>query len=209
MLKVKIATLLILLVCWGGFAQNFQPVSDPDKIRAALKRASSTATSIQTEFHEEKFLTVLKEPIKSSGVFYYQKNDKMRWEQRNPVSYVILINGDRFRVQEAGKEKNVGQAGRMAVQVRELMMGLVNGDFQDNKAFKQTLSENVLHYQVTLVPLNKRLKSIYSKIDLVFGKNTLRLKELTFYQKDGDRSVMKFTNEKINQSIAETLFEKL
>jgi outer membrane lipoprotein-sorting protein len=209
MLKVKIATLLILLVSWGGFAQNFQPVSDPDKIRAALKKASSTATSIQAEFHEEKFLTVLKEPIKSSGVFYYQKNDKMRWEQRNPVSYVILINGDRFRVQEAGKEKNVGQAGRMAVQVRELMMGLVNGDFQDNKAFKQTLSENVLHYQVTLVPLNKRLKSIYSKIDLVFGKNTLRLKELTFYQKDGDRSVMKFTNEKINQSIAEILFEKL
>jgi outer membrane lipoprotein-sorting protein len=209
MLKVKIAALLLLLVSFGVFGQNFKPVSDPDKVRAALKNASEAANSIQADFQEEKFLAVLKEPQKSSGVFYYQKNDKMRWEQRSPVKYVILINGDRLRIQEAGKEKNVGQAGRMAAQIKELMMGLVNGDFQDNKAFKQTLSENSLQYQVTLIPVNRRLKNIYSKIDLVFGKSTLRLIELTFYQKDGDKSVMKFSNEKINQSIPESLFLKL
>jgi len=209
MLKVKIALLLCLGVSTSLIAQSFKTVSDPEKVGAALKKSSDAANSIQADFQEEKFLAVLKEPQKSSGIFYYQKNDKMRWEQKNPVKYVILVNGDRLRIQEAGKERKVGQAGRMAAQIKELMMGLVNGDFQDNKAFRQTISENSGSYLVTLDPVNKRLKNVYDKIDLLFSKSTLRLKELTFFQKDGDRSVMKFTNEKINQPISESLFLNL
>lgn len=209
MLKVKIIILLLLSVSLGVAAQDFKTVSDPEKVSAVLKKSSDAASSIQADFQEEKFLAVLKEPQKSSGVFYYQKNDKMRWEQRNPVKYVILINGDKLRVQEAGKVKNVAQAGRMAAQIKELMMSLVNGNFQDNKAFRQTISENSGSYLVTLVPVNKRLKNAYAKIDLLFGKSTLRLKELTFFQKDGDKSVMKFSNEKLNQPISESLFLSL
>lgn len=130
----------------------------------------------------------------------------MRWEQKVPVKYVILINGDRLRVQEAGKEKNVGQAGRMAAQIKELMIGLVNGDFQQNKAFSQSCLENAEQYMVVLTPVHRRLKNMYSKITLVFPKNTLHLKELSFFEKGGDKSVMKFQNEKFNQSIDDSLF---
>lgn len=133
----------------------------------------------------------------------------MRWEQKAPVKYVILINGDRIRVQEAGKEKNVGQAGRMAAQIKELMIGLVNGDFQQNKAFLQSCLENSDQYMVVLTPVNRRLKNIYSKITLVFPKSTLHLKELSFFEKGGDKSVMKFQNEKFNQPIDDSLFLNL
>ena len=209
MLKYKLIFIILVLASRSGFAQTFKPVSDPVKILAELKKSSAAANSIQADFKEEKFLAALKDPEKSSGIFYYKKNDKMRWEQQQPFKYVILINGDKLRVQDAGKEKNVGSAGRMAGQIKELMIGLVNGDFQDNKAFKRSFAESADLYQVTLLPVNKRLKNVYSKITLVFPKSTMRLKELTFLEKGGDKSIMRFQNEKINQPIAEGIFVNL
>jgi len=97
----------------------------------------------------------------------------------------------------------------MASRIKELMIGLVNGDFQENKAFKQTITESSDLYQITLIPINKRLKNVYQKINLTFLKSTLRLKELSFFEKGGDRNTMKFQNEKINQPIAESVFSGL
>lgn len=190
-------------------AQSFKPVANPEKVLADLRKTSRATTSIQAVFTEEKYLAVLKEPEKSSGLFYYRQQDKMRWEQRTPARYVILINGDKLRIQEGGKEKNVGQAGRMAAQIKELMIGLVNGDFQENKGFSMACLENDDQYQIVLTPLNRRLKNIYVKISMNFSKSTLRLKELSFLEKGGDKSIMKFQQEKFNQPIADNLFKDL
>ncbi|MCE7065848.1 outer membrane lipoprotein carrier protein LolA [Dyadobacter sp. CY326] len=206
MLKFHFLVIACCIAFTGVNAQTYKPVLNPEKVFEELRKASQSVNSIQAAFIEEKHLAVLKEPEQSSGSFYYKKADKMRWEQKSPVKYVILINGDRLRVQEAGKEKNVGQAGRMASQIKELMIGLVNGDFQQNKAFSQNCQESDEQYLVTLTPVNRRLKNIYAKITLVFPKNTLHLRELSFFEKNGDKSVMKFQNEKFNQPIADGLF---
>jgi len=206
---LKRRTIFSFLLCLGYLnlsAQHFKPAANPEKILSELRKTSSATHSIQASFKEEKYLSVLKEPEHSSGLFYYQKNDKMRWEQKKPGSYIILINGDKLRIQEGGKEKNVAQAGRMAVQIKELMIGLVNGDFQQNRAFSQACMESADQYMIVLTPVNRRLKNIYSKITLVFSRTSLRLKELTFFEKSGDKSLMKFHQEKFNEPIDNSLF---
>ncbi|WAC15082.1 outer membrane lipoprotein carrier protein LolA [Dyadobacter pollutisoli] len=209
---IKYRLLLALCTALTGHilpAQSFKPAGDTEKILAELRKTSQATTSIQASFSEEKYLSVLKEPEHSTGLFFYQKNDKMRWEQKTPLKYIILINGDKLRIQEAGKEKNVGQAGRMAAQIKELMIGLVNGDFQQNKAFSIACLESNDQYMVVLTPVNRRLKNIYSKISMVFSRDSLRLKELSFFEKNGDKSIMKFQNEKFNHQIDENLFRNL
>ena len=201
--------LAVLMTASFAHAQSFKPVANPEKVLAELRKISQATTSIQASFTDEKYLAVLKDPEKSSGLFYYQQKDKMRWEQRTPSKYVILINGDKLRIQEGGKEKNVGQAGRMAAQIKELMIGLVNGDFQQNKGFSLAVSEDSDDYQIVLTPENRRLKNIYSKIAMIFSKSSLRLRELSFFEKGGDKSIMKFQQEKFNQPIAENLFKDL
>jgi outer membrane lipoprotein-sorting protein len=202
----------LIIFCFPGrflFAQEFKPAVNPDKILADLRKSSLATSSIQADFKEEKYLSFLKEPEKSTGVFYYKKEDKMRWEQQTPFKYVILINGEKLRVLDAGKEKNVGSAGKMAGQIKQVMLGLVNGDFQQNKAFMLACMESKDQYLIVLTPTNKRMKNVYAKINLAFSKSTLRLKELTFFEKGGDKSSMKFQNEKFNQPIAETVFTNL
>jgi outer membrane lipoprotein-sorting protein len=209
---IRIKHIFIAFLCLWNFclqAQSFRPVANPGKVLAELRKISQATSSIQASFSEEKYLSVLKEPEVSSGVFFYQQKDKMRWEQRVPAKYVILINGDKLRVQEAGKEKNVAQAGRMAAQIKELMIGLVNGDFQQNRAFAQACLESDGQYLIELTPVNRRLKNVYTKISLVFSKSSLRLNELSFFEKGGDKSIMKFHNEKFNMDIKDSLFQNL
>jgi outer membrane lipoprotein-sorting protein len=205
-------SLLLLFSLTGSvtlFAQEFKPAVYPDKILADLRKSSLATSSIQADFKEEKHLSFLKEPERSSGVFYYKKEDRMRWEQQRPFKYVILINGDKLRIMDSGKEKNVGSAGKMAGQIKQVMLGLVNGDFQQSKAFTQVCKESADQYLVELTPTSKRMKNVYAKINLVFSKNNLRLKELSFFEKGGDKSVMRFQNEKFNQPIAESVFSAL
>ena len=208
----RIRSLIIMAVLAASNivqAQSYKTAANQEKVLAELRKVSQATTSIQASFSEEKYLAVLKEPEKSSCLFYYQQKDKMRWEQRTPSKYIILINADKLRIQEGGKEKNVGQAGRMAAQIKELMIGLVNGDFQQNKGFSLAVLENDDQYQIVLTPVNRRLKNIYAKIALNFSRSSLRLKELAFFEKGGDKSIMKFQQEKFNQPIAENLFKDL
>lgn len=207
-IKILLIT-AVLMTAQLAMGQSFKPAASPEKVLAELRKTSQATTSIQASFTEEKFLAVLKEPERSSGLFYYQQKDKMRWEQRTPSKYIILINGDKLRVQEGNKEKNVGQAGRMAAQIKELMIGLVNGDFQQNKGFSSAVLEDGDEYQIVLTPVNRRLKNIYAKIVMNFPKSSLRLQALTFFEKGGDKSIMKFQQEKFNQPIAEHLFKDL
>jgi hypothetical protein len=41
---------------------------------------------------------------------------------------------------------------------------------------------------------------------MVFSRSSLRLKELTFFEKNGDKSLMKFQQEKFNEPIDNNLF---
>jgi outer membrane lipoprotein-sorting protein len=203
-----LCSVFLLTIPLNIFAQTFKPVGNPAKMLADLKGVSGSTGSIQADFREEKHMAALKKAAVSSGSFFYSRSDKMRWEQKAPVTYVILINGDKLRVQEDGKEKNVATASRVAAQMKELMIGLVNGDFQKNTAFSQTYFESQDQYLIVLTPVSNRLKRIYSKISLTFGKSTLRLQKLTFDERGGDSSTMTFNNEKFNQPIAESVFLK-
>jgi outer membrane lipoprotein-sorting protein len=200
---------IVLFVSLPVVGQNFNPVPNSEKIVAELRQTSQATQSIQADFHEEKQVSFLKQPQKSTGVFYYKKEDQMRWEQKTPYSYVILINRDKLRVRDGAKEKDMSTANRMAGRIKDMMLGMVNGSFDKNSSFTTYCMENEESYLVVLTPVNKRMKNIYEKVNLTFSKKTQRLKELTFFEKNGDKSTMRFFNEKFNLAIDDQLFQKL
>lgn len=199
----------ILFLGGSAFGQEFKPVADESKVFNLLRKSSETTTTIQADFKEERYVGYLAEPSRSSGKFYYKKSDKMRWEQETPLQYVILINGSVLRIKEGGKEKNVSSAKRMTGKIRDLFLSLVSGDFQNSASFTRECQQNADSYLIILTPVDKRLKNVYSKINLVFSKKTLVLKELTFQERSGDKSLMKFFNEKVNGAIGENVFVDL
>jgi outer membrane lipoprotein-sorting protein len=191
------------------FGQDLQPLTDSGDFISRLKEKSKSTQSISADFKEEKYLSFLKEPQKSSGVFYYQAENKMRWEQKIPSEYIILINDDEIRLQENGKEKNVNGAKRITSKVKDLMLTLIKGDFHENKAFDAKYFQNEAYFVIVLDPQNKKLSNVFDKIELRFSKKELNLDRLTFFEKEGDKSVMTFYNQKINEEIEAHFFKML
>ncbi|PWJ58567.1 outer membrane lipoprotein-sorting protein [Dyadobacter jejuensis] len=195
----------LLLLCLPSWAQQYKPAQNPQQLVAFLKASAQKTNTIEAKFTEEKQIALLKGTQKSSGVFYFKKKDRMRWEQRSPTSYTILINGDRVKIKDGTKQKSM-EGGRMAQQIRSLILGLINGDFTEDKGFDKTYLENSTNYLVKLFPKNKRLKSVYKEISLLFNKKTGILEGLTFLESRGDSREMKFYDQHTNRPVEERLF---
>jgi len=201
--------LLLLTLVFSAqflFAQDVKPLTDEKEFLSKLKETSLSTQTIKAEFTEEKFLSYLKEPVKSTGVFYYKKENKMRWEKDAPSKYVLLINGDKVKVKEEEKEKDVSSFNQVIGKIKEMMLTLVNGEFNSTKAYQPVYFSNDEVYVVKLLPKQKRLAAVFDHIQLTFSKKTMRLKELSFYEKSGDKSVMKFFKDTVNENLSDELF---
>ncbi len=198
--------LFLCLSVSQAFSQS-QKLNDPKELFGKLKETSKNTQTIKASFTEEKFSSDVKEPIKSTGMFYYKKDKKLRWEKIKPVQFIFLVSGDKARIKEDGKEKNISSFNESVGKIKDLMLILVNGEFQDNKMFRTECYKNGKNYQIKLFPKNKRMAKVFDYVFLTFSGETMRLKEMDFFEKNGDKSEMKFYNDVVNVALEDKLFE--
>jgi outer membrane lipoprotein-sorting protein len=201
-----IGSFIVLFFSFSGYAQEKTTIKDPLFLKTKLKQQAKETTSIIANFTQEKHMSFMNKPQFSEGVLYFQQSDKMRWEQIVPYNYVLLINQGKVRIKDNGREKKITGANKMMGKINELMIGLINGELIESEEFKAKYYIFGEFYVVELTPTNQRLKSVFNTIELTFSKNTIHLKQLIFFESSGDKSVMKFFNEKFNQPIQQSIF---
>ena len=57
---------------------QLEPLNNPAELTEKLKQASISNISIKADFIEQRFMSALKEPQTSYGIFYYKKENKLR-----------------------------------------------------------------------------------------------------------------------------------
>lgn len=198
--------IMLLFFSVAVTAQEKKALTNPEQFKTKLKLQAKETKSIIASFKQEKYVSFMKEPQLSEGIFYYEKANKMRWEQNLPTNYVMLINEETVRIKDNGKEKNIKGANKMMSKINSLMLGLVNGEIIEDNSFTTNYFVSDAYYIVQLIPKQKRLQSIFNTIELSFSKTTTRLKVLTFFENSEDKSVIKFFDEKFNQPIHSSIF---
>ena len=186
---------------------QLEPLNNPAELTEKLKQASISNISIKADFTEQRFMSALKEPQTSYGIFYYKKENKLRWEKTKPSSYVFISENNKVRVKENNHEKDVSSYNQVVGRIKDLMLTLVNGDFSNGKQFDPQYFQTKTEYIVKLKPRNKRMSNAFDYIQLSFNKKNLLLEELAFYEKSGDRNIMKFSNQMVNQELNDSLFK--
>ncbi|HNB11696.1 MAG TPA: outer membrane lipoprotein carrier protein LolA [Bacteroidia bacterium] len=186
---------------------QLEPLNNPAELTEKLKQASISNNSIKADFTEQRFMSALKEPQTSYGIFYYKKENKLRWEKTKPSSYVFISENNKVRVKENNHEKDVSTYNQVVGRIKDLMLTLVNGDFSNGKQFDPQYFQTKTEYIVKLKPRNKRMSNAFDYIQLSFNKKNLLLEELAFYEKSGDRNIMKFSNQMVNQELNDSLFK--
>ena len=209
-------TLLPRFLCWVFLCCLLLPVpsvaagadQDLDQVLAQLARAAEGIESLTSDFVQEKYLAVFQEALRSSGRFYYQKPDRLRWELRSPVVTGFSLNGNsgrRWRGDEAGSESfDIRQDPVMKV-VAEQLLAWARPDF----AWLQA------HYRLRLVatePVELRLEPRFETggmidyLQIVFATDGSHVAQVEIHDRDGDYTRLHFTATRVNLPLDRKLF---
>ena len=196
---------LLYVACVSLSAMTEQQKQD------VITKLNQTSASIQTmsaNFSQTKYLSMLSDKMVSDGKIYYSKSDKLRWEYTSPYQYLFIFNGTKVYVGNNSKKNIIDtNTNKVFKEIARIMMNTVTGTaLSNNGDFETALSEDNNQWIVTLTPKKKELKSMFTKVVLYFNKKSNIVSEINIFEKNGDRTNIKFSGIQTNKSIDATLF---
>ncbi len=143
---------------------------------------TNVRSTVTADFVQITHSPMLNEDLRSEGVVYLQQPDKIRWDILGPEPHTTVFNGDK---------------------PNERRFRLPS-----HKDF--TLSEiknNELCF-VTLVPVRSDLKRLFTRIILQVYQDSLIIKEIQMFGRNGDYTVLQFHDIKFDKELSPELFNK-
>jgi outer membrane lipoprotein-sorting protein len=192
----------------NGNDTTFREVKDTAALSKLLTDMSKTIQTIESDFIQEKYLSVLTESITTKGHFTFKQKNQIRWEYTDPFSYIIIIKDGKMQIKDDDKITNYDMSGNKSMSaINEKMSDIVQGKIIRNKnEFNTTYSENSNFYLVSLVPKLKEMKDYFNGIQIYFDKNDLTVSKIKMIELSGDYSIINFINKKKNSIVADEKF---
>ena len=203
---------LILLAAIPALAATpdttFKVLQDTASLNARIRAYSENLQTIESNFTQLKYMSVLTEPSKSTGYFCYKNPGRVRWEYLEPFTYLVVINNNRFEMKDGGKTTSYNMASTKAFVAMSAGFGeLLKGNiFNKTSDFSCQYYENGLTYKLILVPNAKALKKYFNSIVLYFDKKLFSVSRVVMIEWKGDRTDIEFTGRKINEGLADDMF---
>src|ERR1700712_2209112 len=104
----------ILFACFilsgfDGLTQyaGYTLIKQTEPFKKSFAQATVATESIQSDFSQEKTLTMLSEKMHATGKFWYRKKDQLRMEYLHPYPYLMILNNGKIFIKEGEKENKV------------------------------------------------------------------------------------------------------
>lgn len=208
MLKIKFIIVLFLFTSVLVAQDEYRPLEDVEAFRENMIRASAETNSIASDFEQLKHLSFLEEDVKSAGLFYFQKENRLRWEYKSPFYYLIIFKGDTVMIQDEEKTNIYDAAsGKMFRQINDIMLRMVNGSILESTDFEFEYFESSSAYRLDLTPLDENMSQFLTGISLFINKIDYSADELLMLEQSGDFTRIRFINKRLNEDIPEHIFD--
>jgi outer membrane lipoprotein-sorting protein len=200
-------SLVLVLFPIITFSQSFKSVKDTSLLKQKIASMSKATSSIESDFIQEKNLSMLSEKIISKGHFVFKKENLLRWEYMSPSKYLIVINKDKIVIKDEKKTTKYDMnSNKVFREINDIMLSCVQGTIFKSNKFKTSYFENEKFYKLELIPQEKNMKETFKKINLYFDKSVTSVAKMEMIEKNEDLTSLDFINKKLNAPIAETIF---
>ncbi len=182
-----------LLTCFCFFASFAFAQAEPDLLVQYADQINQVKT-LQSNFSEEKHLSLLDQPIESTGQIRFDKDtQQLYWQYETPFQNGFLIEkGQVYRLQGKNKVPVQNAMGRMMAAQMVVWLTL------DFKSLKQDYEISLNGREITFVPRNKAHKVVKQITVWLDEKNPQIVKQVQMDEPSGDSVVWKFTHVRIN-----------
>jgi outer membrane lipoprotein-sorting protein len=202
--------IFLIIVCASPalFAQSkFKMVKDTTLLMSKIDNMSKQTNSIESDFVQVKNLSMLSEKITSKGHFWFQKQNNLRWEYKEPYKYTIVINKNKIIIKDENKVKKYDMnSNKVFKEINDIMISCVNGNILNSNKFKISYFENDSFYKLELNPNDKAMKESLKQINMYFDKNVSSVVKLDMLEPGDDITTLDFSNKKLNETITPEKF---
>lgn len=204
---IVIAFLLFSIAAFSQPPAGFKILKDTVVFKQKMQEQSKLINSMESDFTQEKYLSVMSEKIITKGHFYFKKVNMLRWEYTQPYQYVIAINKDKMFIKDNKKVTKYDiNSNKMFKSINEMMMNTVQGNLLNNKEYTHAFYENEKNYLVVLTPVQKAARDFLKNIHLYIDKTDYTVVKVKLTEPGDDYTLIDFTERKSNHVIADEKF---
>ena len=207
MKHILLLTLIFPFALMAQAPKGFTAVKDTAAFKQKMDTQSKLVNTIESDFTQEKYLSVMSENIISKGHFCFKKVNMLRWEYNDPYKYIIAINKDKMYIKDNGKVTKYDiNSNKMFKSINEMMMNTVQGNLLNNKDYRAKIYETDKQYLLELAPVQKAAKDFLKVIQLYIDKSDYAVVKVKMIEPSDDYTSIDFMNRKNNQPIDDEKF---
>lgn len=207
-----LSVICLFVISFGLSAETEEPPEKRDPRSEALKHIAASAASLRTvsaDFTQERYLSMLKEPLVSTGRFAYEKPDRLYWEVIKPSPSGFFVNGDkakRWGGDRRAMESFDVQKEPLARAIVEQVSAWARADFSWlEKRYRISVTESA-PMVLKLYPLASQEKKYIGRLLIVFSEDWSHVVSVEIYEKGGDRTRILFRGAILNEPVPQDLF---
>ncbi|ATL47600.1 cell envelope biogenesis protein LolA [Chitinophaga caeni] len=202
--------LMLMLGLLGGLtvqAQQYKELANPAAFRETFSKAAQQIKTIQSDFVQEKELSMLADKITSKGKFWFKQADKVKMEYLQPTYYLVIINGKNIKIKDSKQVSKVSTSqSKIFQKISKITADCVQGNILNSSSFTSKVQENNLFYKVVLTPKDKDIATYFSNIELLVDKKDYSVSKIVMQDTSGDHTTMTFIHKSLNVPLADEVF---
>ena len=173
----------------------------------SIRQTASRIETITAGFVQEKHLPLLKKPLVSTGVLYYQKPDSLRWEYYQPVASILMSHKGEINRYLKQNGKFVKDASSR-VQAMQLVLDEITlwlaGRFKEGQRFIPELQPGG---KIMLRPAHQQMGELISHIVLQLSQQPGLIESVTIVESESSYTTLEFKQVKLNHAIDASMFQ--
>ncbi len=200
---------LVVLMLFAPCTAMSQEGKLPSEILERLHELHGTTMTVSGDFIQEKHLAMFAQPLVSLGMFAIAQPDKIHWAYEKPM--LLGFASDGAEVRRWDEHSGTTQAKPLATDPilsvivdQMLAWSTMNAPAMERYfALSLDSSEPVI---LQLKPNTAQLGEIISHVRIAFTPDQTHLRQITVVEPDGDKTVIRFINVKLNVELPGDLF---
>lgn len=148
---------------------------------------------VQGSFLQKKYFKILKQPIKSSGLIFIDKQAGFVWQTRKPASSILILNKQGLYSGSTFDTKFTHVKG--ASDFSQILMDAITGNVAALTLSFSAQRTNDLNC-LKLIPINSQISTLFSSLRLCTKQQ--KIDQLTLIETTGNRTEIVFQLNEVN-----------
>lgn len=178
------------------------------QILDSLKKEAEKIQTISSKFIQKKHLAMFERTLRSQGKFYYQSPDCLRWEYTSPYEQGFALCGESgLEWNEISGEKEINTAGNPLWRtLAEQLIAWSRLDVDRLREKYEIAVRGKSPLVLELVPRTEAMRGVISRLVLHLAEKRGVIREISFFEPDGDNTRIEFKDTQTNVSLPEGIF---